>query len=562
MSRRWIGVARCLVGLGLVAVIAAFAASREDRGAPSINPVRLSRASGFYDEAFDLELYCDAGEIHYTLDSTDPDENSPLYTGPIRIDDASANDNVYSALKEVSLDLNEDILERYGRSAKYGTRVPGSPVDKATVVRAICIDALGKQSRVETGVFFVGFGEKKGYSGVNVVTITTDPSNLFDYERGIYVMGKTFDRSAAEGFGEAAKDNYWFWPANYTQKGDQWERRATITFFDRERNQTVSGDFGIRIQGRGSRGKVPRSLNIYARERYGTPSVSGQALFGVDYSLNRLNLSSGANGMDTLMTDYLVNELASGMAFETRPYEPYALFLDGEYWGMYWLTPRYKKDYFEGVYHLSGDDMVAIKYEDIDLGDEEDYRGYQDMVDFIAGGDMSDPAQYARACELIDIQSCIDYYAVEIYIANQDWPNNNFALWRTRTVSDRPGADGKWRWMLYDVNLSMKSSLVRQDLVQRAACRDTLFCSLLDNPDFEAAMESRLAELAVGCFAPERVDAFIDGYEAMMADAMENEYNRFYDGERTRQDFLEACEDIRTFFHDRQEYITEAYGDQ
>ena len=53
---------------------------------------------------------------------------------------------------------------------------------------------------------------------------------------------------------------------------------------------------------------------------------------------------------------------------------------------------------------------------------------------------------------MIDIQSYIDYYAFEIYVANCDSISNNYAMWRTRNVKSSPYYDGKWRWILYDTD--------------------------------------------------------------------------------------------------------------
>ena len=55
---------------------------------------------------------------------------------------------------------------------------------------------------------------------------------------------------------------------------------------------------------------------------------------------------------------------------------------------------------------------------------------------------MKDPAQYAQACALFDLESCIDYYATEIYIANHDWPRTNYSVWRTRQKGGEPVAMG------------------------------------------------------------------------------------------------------------------------
>ena len=547
-------------GIGIIAALFLFVIANDDLEERMPIGVLFSVESGFYDEPFDLELYCDSGEIHYTLDSSDPDENSPLYTAPIHIEDASVNENVYSNITDVCLDLNKDILAEYHKKALYGTKVPSGTIDKATVVRAVCIDPSGTKSGTTCGVYFVGYDQKKAYEGINIITINTDPVNLFGYEEGIYVLGKTFYDALENGIHNNGKGSYLFWEANYKNKGKDWERPANISFFDKDRNLVLSGDFGIRIQGRGSRGYIPRSLNIYARKSYGSPSVSGEVLFGLDYPLTKLNLYAGGNDINTMMKDPLVNCLTSDLKFGTRPYEPYALFLDGEYWGLYWLTPRYKKDYFAGEYGLDEKDVIETKPHNIEIGNQDDFQLYKDVFDTIAAGDMSNEEQFAQACEMIDIESCIDYYATEIYIANTDWPTNNFSLWRTRKVSNKPFADGKWRWLMYDVNISMNVKSAHVNMIDRAIGKDAMFCSLMINPGFKSAIEDKLVDLAQGCFAPDRVDAYIQEYESTMADAMEMKYDRFNGGTRTKQDFLDKCELIRAFFHDRYEYIMRTYG--
>ena len=64
---------------------------------------------------------------------------------------------------------------------------------------------------------------------------------------------------------------------------------------------------------------------------------------------------------------------------------------------------------------------------------------------------------YERLCQMIDIQSYIDYMCAEIYISNVDWPGNNYEMWRSASVTDRPYEDGRWRWMLYDTEFSSGS---------------------------------------------------------------------------------------------------------
>ena len=55
--------------------------------------------------------------------------------------------------------------------------------------RAVNVDEEGNRSPVASATYFVGFDQKEGYRGMNILSILTEPDNLFDYDKGIYVMG-------------------------------------------------------------------------------------------------------------------------------------------------------------------------------------------------------------------------------------------------------------------------------------------------------------------------------------------------------------------------------------
>ena len=76
-----------------------------------------------------------------------------------------------------------------------------------------------------TKSYFIGFQEK-GYSAFPIISVVSDPQKVFDYENGIYVMGKTGDEFIASG-GEIID-----WRGNYSNRGRKWEKPAHIDYFD------------------------------------------------------------------------------------------------------------------------------------------------------------------------------------------------------------------------------------------------------------------------------------------------------------------------------------------
>ena len=560
MKRRWRGVVHCLVGVALVVGLLVYGLSLDRRSDQPVTPVRLSVESGFYDSPFYLEMACDRGEIRYTLDSTEPDENSILYTEPILIEDASGNPNVYSMIEDVCIELRSDILALSGREPKYGFKTPVEPVDKATVIRAVCIDAFGNRSDIINAVYFVGFDQKEAYDGMNIISITTNPGNLFDFDKGIYVLGKTFDETLVEAGGvPPALPNLGNWAGNYKNKGKEWEREAHICFFDADRNLKLSGHYGIRIQGGASRYMLPKSLNLYARKRYGAESIPAQPLFGEDWQLHSVNLNAGGQGVDTKIHDPLVNTLAAGCNFLTREYEPYELFLDGEYWGVYWLTPRFKKDYFENKYGIRDGDVIETKVDHIEEGTDEDYGPYKEMLRLIADNDMSDEANYAKRLRGRG-HGELDRLLRDGALHRQ----HRLAQQQPLAVAGSQCAGParlRRQVALGDVRCQSvhESRTGGRQLRHPNDKAGPIFSSLMDNMTFRNALYARMVDFANDTFNPERVNAFVDDYAARMRHAMGNEYKRFMH-DKTEEDFIRSCEDIKTFFQLRHDNILEAFG--
>lgn len=523
----------------------------------------FSANSGFYENPFSLSLDVPENtKVYYTLDCSDPGIDSIVYEKPIYLDNATNHENTFCMSKDVSTGFYVDLIKQieepeiFDGQSKYNT--PDYNVEKCNVVRAVAVDERGNYSRVVTKVFFVGVSSSY-YDECNIVSIVTDPTNLFDENRGIYVTGKVFSDYLESGELQKQKEKWYTWNANYRQRGSEWERGAQITLLDKNGSINVEKDIGIRIQGGVSRGFLPKSLNVYSRKKYDNKDHFEFELFSDSFLPASINLASGGNQVITQFNDYMMSKRVNNLHFATMKFEPCVLFLDGEYWGFYWMNNRYDSAHISHYYHVNSDDILMIKNGSINIGDDRFYELYKSMYTTITESDMTDSDNYEKACEIIDIESFIDYYATQIYIARSvDWPSSNYALWRTVTANDNTSyADGKWRWMLFDSNSdSMNADGLYDNSLEYVIEQDKMFSSLWDNKEFKQAFQKRILEIADMCFNSSEMTSFIDDYSEKMYPIMEKSWMRFYGSHNDKGIvYKNQMESYKTFFRGRKKVV-------
>lgn len=169
--------------------------------------------------------------------------------------------------------------------------------------------------------------------------------------------------------------------------------------------------------------------------------------------------------------------------------------------------------------------------------------------------DMAQAQNFEKAQTLMDMGSYIDYYAAQIFIGRSgDWPKKNEGAWRTRSVvSGSEYADGRWRWLLYDVN-SGGLSTVEEDTLAYVLEADSVFASLIQNTGFKERFAERLLYMADEVYSPQKVDAFIDSYLGTLMEPLCLSNLRF-NGRDLRTEKTENAERIRAFLKERPVYI-------
>lgn len=407
---------------------------------------KFSHEAGFYQEEFQLELWTEDEDItiYYTLDGSEPDINSRVYIKPITIKDRSDEENKYTNIK-TDIFTNELLWD-------VGT----DKVFKGTVVKV----RTNRNGVFSTDIITKTYLINSNYQ-LPVISLSTEPENLFGYENGIYVSGKIYQMWRSSNIGKPI-DN--FTMANYNQRGKEWEREAYIEYFDTDGECVLTQGVGVRISGNLTRSFTCKSLKVIAREEYDDKDklyldvfdnniTSFENLTEIESYKNLIFRTSGNDFNKTMFKDGLLQTLVNELNIDTQAYKPSILFINGEYWGIHNIREVLDEYYVENHYGINKNEVTIISsdYESqsmvLECGNEDNLNEYNELIEFVRSVDMSINENYRYIESQIDISNFIDYYISQIYFANLDWPHNNLKIWKSDD-----GKQEKWRWMMFDTD--------------------------------------------------------------------------------------------------------------
>ena len=511
----------------------------------------LSHESGFYNQPFELRIRKPIGaRVFYTMDGSNPTVDSTEYVGPILIDDASNNPNFYANIKEVvpEYDNEDEFLEKY--------EIPSKPIDKCNVVRAICVDEKGEIIGKSNASYFVGYDTKDGYDGMWICSIVSDPHNFFDPITGIMVCGETMEKD----------ENGQYRNANYSQMGLEWERKAFVQFFNPERKNVLNQECGVRIHGNVSRKNISKSFSLYSREEYDGNDKFLCDFWGEGYYPDKMMLLSGGQDEVSLVRDKMVSDLTRDFAYSSYHYVPCILFIDGEYWGIHFLTEKFDAEYFNHYFGTNKEDILVLKdfmsspewaLSEGAFDIESDKKKWDDFAVCISGQEEMGLSQKLFE-NTFDFDSFLDYFATELYIArNGDWPPLNMSYWSSRGYGAKPN-DGKWRFLLYDVYYDSMTSPEHDTIGYAREVFEPLNYEL-NNEKFYNELTTRFKEMGDTVFSEKSIGTYLDEYSELMRAPVIKHYQRFYGNKRSVDDFDAAIANIKDFFIKRKNFLHEYY---
>ena len=487
-----------LIAAALVLLFVALKCPGEALKMEEADDIIVSQEDSFCAGDLVLKL-SDAGgyPIYYTLDGSIPGFESGFYEDPL----------VFTATDEV----------------------------RSCVLRARSYDeSTGEWGDLFTRTYFYADSMEtlKERFSTYIVCLTSDPYNLYDYEYGIMVEGKIRDEYVNSPEYISGKLTQ---PANFTQQGRDWERDAFVEILSPDGERLIAQDAGMRIFGHASRQYYYKSFKLYARKAYGNDTFAypffADNTHGADQKVQDAyqRLVVRAHGFDksvTLFREELFQTLCSQIeGIDSKSVAPVSVWLNGGYYNFEWLQEVYDDTYMEENYGLmqKGDyyQKVALranKFPDDPDEKAEDIRGkedYQKVAEY-AEKDLTDDETFAELEQLVDIDNMIQYFAIETYIANWDWPLNNIKLYRYYSQNNVYGTgrqDGRWRYLYYDMEAGFNIYNEEPEDwldIETVMEQNPLFGAVMKRPDMQEKFAKYIELCIKEYFTEDRVRAAVE----------------------------------------------------
>ncbi len=502
-----------------------------NNNAPEAASIAFDIAGGIYSDPFEVTITSSAPDVlvFYTTNGNTPDpQTAMLYQGPLML-----GRDLYSSDTISQIQVTTDEL--------YNPPDPDQ-VPRAITLRAAAFDSLNNRlSPVETNTYFIESLDNRHY-GLPLLSICADHEDLFDFERGIFVPGVHWNHHWPD------------WSGNYYERGREWERAVSLEFYEPGAGG-FKQDAGLRIHGGHTRRLPQKPLRLYARNAYGNNAFN-YPLFGKDglkeyqrFAMKPFFASWSPAGFEDHLSNSLVVNNLEADAIRSRPV---ILYINGEYWGIYFIHERIDTRLLEARSGVDADsiDIVSNWYGITQAGSASNFHA---LYNYVKNNDLSQPHVYDTVSQWIDIDNFIDYLIFQIYSANYDWPANNMKCWRPQ----RDGA--KWRWIFFDGDAGFQNKTF--DAYTHATDtgmnhwptneRSTLFFrKLLENDLFFQKFFLRLEHLLKHPFSPQSANTVLDETIDLIYHEIETQMHRFGQPESYQQ-WIEQVITIRSFLNNR-----------
>ena len=406
-------------------------------------------------------------------------------------------------------------------------------VSKSMTVRTLAEgDSASLNSPVSTHTYLLGTNHD-----LAVMNVTVNKNDLYDYNNGIYVDGPGYNQE---------------WPhkgANYWKK---MIKPAHVEFFDGK--EGFSTDCGFKIFGGFSRAEAKKSFCLKFKGRYGNSRINYDFFGNGDpMEVKDLVLRSGAQDYNRCMVrDEFFTSLLKSESPEllTQLYRPVALYINAEYFGLYYIREKIDKHFVSRKLDIPTDSINIIM--SIGYNEEGPKTHYNNIMQYVGSHDMTNKEHYEYMKNNVDLQGLIDYKLGEIYSGNTDVGNVRYVR------STHPESDKKWHFVFYDLDASwvgLKPTAAYYLAVGPGASpnngdhHNKMINRLLANSEFRALFLQRLSHHLTHTFSEKNATAVFDKLVAQIRPEMKRNCQRW--PQLSYESWEKNISDFRSKFKDK-----------
>ncbi len=236
------------------------------------------------------------------------------------------------------------------------------------------------------------------------------------------------------------------------EKGEAWERVGIVRFdgFGLGKSHTVT--CGIRVHGATSRTQSQKhSFRLKFRKRYG-PGRLKMAVFRAEGEFDELLLRNPAHDSWTIeqkswrenaryVNEKWCRETMKQLGHEVPEQRWVRLTLNENFWGIYLLMEMPDEEFAASRFGGKAADYVTVNSGEVKKGDGS---AYDHLLALVKSPRLRGAVAMKVLEEKLDVGRFIDYFLVQCYAVNADWPKKNY-----RVIGRREGAP-KFRFMTWD----------------------------------------------------------------------------------------------------------------
>ncbi len=451
----------------------------------------LSPQPGFYDDAVTVSASCESSSatLRLTFDGAAPSEDSELYEAPFEVTGA---------------------------------------LQPAVVRARAWMDGLWP-SRIATATY--SSDPTILEDDLKVVSLVVDPFDLYDEETGIYAYGPPDYTSYYPYFGA----NFW----------EDWERDAHIQIWEPDGSLVIDQDAGVKIHGGYTVAFNQKSFRILARSGYGPDTLAYKFFPNDDLDAFEIIVLEGAGDWCPTHTENAVVPVLfrdqDGVRFpsiDAQAWEPTVVYLNGQFWGLYAFREKLDEHFIEARHGADPDNLDRIECTADGTADwwriqQGDWVAFDELNEFAAQNDLSDPEAWAEFKTMVDIENMASAVLAQGYWGNTDWWDNNLRMWRERKE------EGPFRHMIFDFSHSWPSYTYDHFGVSVGWSGDGLpIANALQNEEFRVLLANQASDFLNTNLAVENALPRVDEMHARIEPVIADQYATWCGQPKTYWDSL------------------------